>query len=1216
MPPKRKAIEREESHSVAKRPIVAAPVASDSDEPEAVLDEADYIEQPDEDNEDEDEDGGDNMDEDDEDVDGDGMNSEPDDDDDGGEISQGKRLPKSAQEKRLYRAPTNDELHQLKETVDLFKSNLFKMQVQELLAEITIDKKKLAPIDKALHRIKEILDSMADIEELKVADAIQHAKKQGVAIPFPSTEPPADAQYKLGFKKPSKLFIVGSYLLKSYAKNPDGCNVDIAVQMPSSLFQDKDHLNYRYTYKRAFYLAVLAAELGKSKHGFSASFQAFHDNRNRPVLVLKSSGVVSDTDFSKSGFQIRIFPIIPENTFGASRLAPGRNNVRPPGNQGDTSLPPTPRYNASLLMDSVMVNNLNQLHSHASACAAFRDASVLAKVWLQQRGFNGHHGTFNGFLWEMLMGYLLRTDDRRGNRTLGNSFSSYQLLKVTMGFLANHDFDAEPIFMTPNGKPLEDPEFSLEAFKRHFDVVIVDPSGKLNLASAISKCQLEDLQVQARISFGHFNDVAVDRFDSLFLSKVSEVRLQFDNVLRIPHVTTPPPSYKASNALDFPSLHYFILYLLPKLLKRGLTDRVQTIAVISDPLPLWPCSEAPPSHETLKTPIVMGLVMNSEAAIRVVDHGPSAEDEAASKEFRQLWGAKSELRRFKDGSILESVVWEESGGTLEDRSLIVSKIVAHLVERHIGLQSGKALRTFAGQLYPFVKYSGATVSVFQRVIEGFQKFSKQLRELEGLPLHIANISPISSGLRYASVFVPQPFKKGSSFRTSMYDPLECTIEFESSGRWPEDLHAIQQMKLAFAIKIAEIFKARNPASDCRVTRGSFRNHFDAGYLEIKTDAGWTFRCHIYADNEVEVIERALKNTSLGPEQIDAYTQAKNEHELCYIKRKYHTSRIAQLSLRHPFLPLTMRLVKRWVSAHLLSYSIPEEVLELITASVFVDSGRWPEPGGPFSGFFRVLDLLRTFNWKKEILVVELEKGMLSPEIRREIAEKFNSRLSDGDAGQTAGAFVATERDTEGIWWGVCPQMYFHRLRVLATASLEQYRLLISNGDEAGVQKLFLTPKTGYNAIIHLDPHYVPSYPLNVTFDPEADPSIKNAKFKNLSISRSETDLALDTLNPIPQYLAELRDSFGDVAMFFADRYGGDKIAVAWKGLPKTELAFKVNLGWNIEPATLGQSPQPAQKDKKKSKTVAPDTVKVNLDAMISEMYRLGDTLVQSIEVIS
>ena len=57
-------------------------------------------------------------------------------------------------------------------------------------------------------------------------------KKSDVCIPFPHPAPSEDIKYKFSFKAPSKVFIAGSYLLKTITKNPNSINVDVAVQMP------------------------------------------------------------------------------------------------------------------------------------------------------------------------------------------------------------------------------------------------------------------------------------------------------------------------------------------------------------------------------------------------------------------------------------------------------------------------------------------------------------------------------------------------------------------------------------------------------------------------------------------------------------------------------------------------------------------------------------------------------------------------------------------------------------------------------------------------------------------------------------------------------------------------------------------------------------------------------------------------------------------------
>ncbi|KAK2159737.1 hypothetical protein LSH36_147g04040 [Paralvinella palmiformis] len=66
---------------------------------------------------------------------------DPTGEDDGGPPSKKLKLSKSD----LYKTPTNEEMSQLKETENLFQSSLFRLQITEMLAEVTLkDKKKNA----------------------------------------------------------------------------------------------------------------------------------------------------------------------------------------------------------------------------------------------------------------------------------------------------------------------------------------------------------------------------------------------------------------------------------------------------------------------------------------------------------------------------------------------------------------------------------------------------------------------------------------------------------------------------------------------------------------------------------------------------------------------------------------------------------------------------------------------------------------------------------------------------------------------------------------------------------------------------------------------------------------------------------------------------------------------------------------------------------------
>ncbi|KAJ3032596.1 hypothetical protein HDV00_007333 [Rhizophlyctis rosea] len=1115
---------------------------------------------------------------------------------------------------RLYKAPTNDEMQQLKETSDLFKSNLFKLQIDELLNEVRINHNTTGPLEKALHKLKEIMDAMSDIPETSVLEATSKLASSGIAVPFPHPPPPADAQYKFGFKKPSKIFIVGSYLLKMVAKSPEGANVDVAVQMPETIFQEKDHMNYRYLYKRAFYLAVLAKEMRKRHKEFPVTikFQAFNGDRRRPILVLRSREEgASEADFGSLGFCIRIFPVISPNLFLPTRLAPDRNNVRPnfidPAAKTPTDLPPTPRYNAAILYDTVLVPHLNILHHHVTNCAGFRDAAILSKIWLTQRGFGKAPGSFNGFLFAMIMGYLLRTSDKNGVRRLANSFSSYQLFKVTMEYIATHDFDAEPIFMTEDGKPLSDVEFSKETFVKNYDVVIVDPSGRVNLAAGMSRGMLDELQHEARVSMRMLNDTGSDHFDSLFLKTINVLHLRYDNVARIAGAPNRSPTYSQTASLDFPDHHLFLQTKIPKILKRALTNRALLVTAHMKALPDWPCDKEPITYADVSSPIYVGLVLDPENAIRVVEHGPPPEDSAASDAFRAMWGEKAELRRFKDGSILESVVFD-CDGTLDQRSLIVGRMVGFLLERHFGIAAkGESLTYWAGQFSRFIRAPGIDMAAlsYQMVMDAFSAFAKELRSLDELPLGITNVIPCAEGLRYTSVFIPQPRPSDERLKGGyrpLIEPLDVMIEFESSGRWPDDLGAIAQMKLAFYIRIAEVITQHTPGTRATVAKD------DGGYIDITPLSGFTFRCRIHHDREELLHERRLGK---GDDQAenDFYKSAQAEYYRRYHHLPYHSLRIQNLCLRHPFLPYAIRLLKRWVGAHMLSNQIPAELLELIAAKVFVDAAPYSEPHSPYVGFIRALELIRSWDWGKEALVVHLEKGE-TVQVGAAASSVEDGAIGGAEGLKPGAMRIQTEKDTAGVWWGQEKPtlMVVHRLVALAKAALKHVDVAFQTGIEKGLAKLFITPAQGYDMVLQLHPHKCPRFRQSLTYDPACLPKVKS-KYKNLVSAQDRELVLLTEFDPVERYLAELEAAYGEGATFFNDRYGGTAIAVVFNRKALAHGTWKVGLPFNATPLSHVTEIKPKKKATKETWRVTP-----NFAAMAAEMERLGTGLVAGVGV--
>lgn len=189
----------------------------------------------------------------------------------------------------------------------LYKSSMFKLQVDEMLAEVRPNYgKRFSGADDALRQLKSVIEAIEDREALSVSivpstkyavltlgqqvtDATKLLQKSHkVTIPFPDPRPDKNAAYKLAYARPSNINIVGSYTLKAMVKADSVLSIDMVIVMPESIFQEKDYLNYRYFYKRSYYLACIATGIQETlKEQFSLEFEHLNGNTLHPILVAK-----------------------------------------------------------------------------------------------------------------------------------------------------------------------------------------------------------------------------------------------------------------------------------------------------------------------------------------------------------------------------------------------------------------------------------------------------------------------------------------------------------------------------------------------------------------------------------------------------------------------------------------------------------------------------------------------------------------------------------------------------------------------------------------------------------------------------------------------------------------------------------------------------------------------------------------------------------------
>lgn len=134
--------------------------------------------------------------------------------------------------------------------------------------------------------------------------------------------------------------------------------------------------------------------------------------------------------------------------FPTGKLFPLKNCVRPQQAAEEKQvLEPTPYYNASLAADTTYFPYLALLHSSSSKATAFKDACIMGRVWLRQRGFGGavSKGGFGHFEWALLMAFLIKGGGPKGHGLLATGYSNYQMFKAMLQFLASRNLSVDPL---------------------------------------------------------------------------------------------------------------------------------------------------------------------------------------------------------------------------------------------------------------------------------------------------------------------------------------------------------------------------------------------------------------------------------------------------------------------------------------------------------------------------------------------------------------------------------------------------------------------------------------------------------------------------------------------------------------------------------------------------------------------------------------------------
>ncbi|KAJ1264900.1 hypothetical protein BS78_08G037300 [Paspalum vaginatum] len=938
------------------------------------------------------------------------------------------------------------------------------------------------------------------------------------------------------FRPPEVVQLAGSFAAGAVAR-PD-VSADLFVRLPKECFHEKDFLNHRYHAKRCLYLCVIEKSLRSSQLICKISWSTFQDEARKPVLHVYPAEIAD-----LPGFYVRIIPTA-SSLFNVSKLnVSTRNNVRAYMKDGINL--PTPKYNCSILEDMFLEENSEFMSNTFADWKALQDALVLVKVWARQRTSIYTHDCLNGYLMSAILVFL--TLDTGGS-IITRSMTTRQIFRVVMNFLATSKVWAKGLVIQSMKKRTITKE-DIANFLKTFDVAICDVSGHLNVAFRMTKSAFLELQDEAACALSCLDKCRDGGFEELFMTKV-DFGAKFDSCLRI-NLKENSKVTAISYCVDDESWR-ILEKDVHSLLQQGLTDRTKMIRVLWRSTPSeWKIMDG--FSEFGSSPLLVGMMVSSlEKSFRLVDIGPNPENRDEAIKFRKFWGEKAELRRFKDGNIAESTVWESESW---EKHTIIKRISDYVLMKHLSLQKDDLTHVVDQLDFCLLVDGQDPVSSSGALFEAFDTLSKQLRILDDVPLKISTVQPLDSAFRHTSVFPPEPHplaygknsQKLPNFATTCIRSLEVMIQLEGSGNWPLDPLAMEKTKSAFLLKIGESLE----------DRGMFVSASE-DEVNILT-SGYSFLLKIFH-------ERGLV---LQKQVGDDKTQSALSEDKVLFHRSQHSSMINGLHGRYQMYGPVVRLAKRWISAHLFSSFISEEAVELLVAYLFLKPFPFHAPSSRVAGFLRFLRLLFSFDWTFSPMVIDINNDFNLKD-EKDINENFMlSRKSyeQNPHDIKPAMFLATSYDKASeAWTKQSPsKSVLKRMAAYAKSSAELLTNLILHGQSGQYtwECLFRTPMSNYDAVVLLHqeklcrprhvlfPAETPNGKLVIWGKPSKDfhpyiPLYKGA-VKSLHDAR---DKLLVNFDPTTYFLRDLKCAFPKTFKVWYGSIGGDTIGLTWENPKK------------------------------------------------------------------
>ncbi|XP_068153194.1 nucleolar protein 6 [Drosophila tropicalis] len=1035
-------------------------------------------------------------------------------------------------ETNKVKPPTLEEMKELRDTRNLFHSNLFKLQVKEMLEELQLKSKYTDFIDKWLENFttftKQLEDGLMDRCQLEVP---LHLHKKTINFIFSKPEQPPQL---IGAASQ------GALLQPNFI-------VDIALEMPKKCFEKDDYLNLIYDQKRALYLAYVTDKM-KSSSIYSEdqfAYNYYANNPLKPVLELTPSAKIG------KHLKFRLFITAPVETFRLGRFVPSNNNIRPilfndEWNVEEQPLPSTQHYNANVLFDLTLSSNQSLLNKSFQGRRNFQDGLLLLKVWLRQRQLDVGFSGFSSYILAMYIVYLNQ------QRVLHQSSSSYQVARTVWNQLANSDW-TKGISLAQQATHEQ-----LSSLAGFYDVCFMDITGHYNLCSNVPLAVYKRVREEAKLAVDLLNDMKINSFPFIFMQKCP-LYTRVDNILKI----TKPSSVQQLLLLqnhtemkyDYANYGYpQMLKTLTDLLEKGLAQRIHGIIPLETAVSPWSVDTKAP---IIGQSIQLGLILNPEHAYEVLDKGPaSQDDEEGAAEFRSFWGDKSNLRRFQDGSICEAVVWAAVKDSPAKKRLIVKDICLHLLEHHFKLDKDD-VQFIANELdivyklSPWFKVNKLmdktkmkeeidqntdSEALTPNVIRCYDELARQLHGLDDLPLEIVSISGVSPIFRYCE---PQPVLPQTRLlanrRIHTNHVLRVVIQLGQSGKWPNELAALRALKTAFLIEIGEKLKEQchlNWSLTCE------------GLLIIKR--GYCFLIELAHSKELALLKQQVNERGITT-YVDN-PQSRDLERRHYILPKV-SGALHSLHQSHSAYGPTVLIAKQWLASQLIDDGLWSPVAtELLVAYLYQQRHAPHITAAPQTGFIRLLQLLALSDWQGELFLLNFNNSWEDQQIA-DLEHSFRSEresypplaLATSYDQQHAGRLWTTDETPNRLVLNHVSKLARHALELIETNLMSKSLQFLRPA------QLFRASNEGYDLVIQLKPELLANslnYDMGSPFVDFGQPNF---------------NLPLAGQDRLAHIVAQLRSAYSDYAAFFYKPHGGKELAIMWK--PQNVFApkaFKVN----------------------------------------------------------